>query len=248
MKRRKCNSESIGIDSDDLVDTNSAVKNNQETIRVEIFIPNGEYNSIVHVKTFLNDKVENIINGISQNITLLDQTPKLYLRKATINNKFEKSVHINLTKSFLENNIEIGDFIELRTSSDQTKLLNNSLNQSTISNYENDEMNNNKQIRLNHTKNSIDKHYDNDNDDDEIIEVICKTYITDIHGQIYNKVYAKVYISDTLSKLMADVATLWEGKSGLKFKSGRTVLSSDKTYDDCGLLNGSEITVSGGGR
>jgi hypothetical protein len=53
-------------------------------------------------------------------------------------------------------------------------------------------------------------------------------------------------LADQLCKdLIADVSSLW-GRTGLKFKCGRTVLQGNKTFEEQGVENGAEIVVTGG--
>ena len=79
-----------------------------------------------------------------------------------------------------------------------------------------------------------------------VYEVTCTTRICDADGKAHPTIRALIHPGDICEKFMNDVATLWNRKNGLKFKCGRNVLSSDKTFFDCGVDDGSEIVVTGG--
>lgn len=78
-----------------------------------------------------------------------------------------------------------------------------------------------------------------------ILELICTTRLTEADGNPFRKVRVVVQSHHNASYLMHDISNLW-GKSGLKFKCGRNVLSAEKTYAELGVENESEIVITGG--
>jgi hypothetical protein len=78
-----------------------------------------------------------------------------------------------------------------------------------------------------------------------ILELICSTRLLDEDGNHLRKVRVVVQSHHNTSYLMHDISNLW-GKSGLKFKCGRTVLSADKSYSELGVESESEIAITGG--
>jgi hypothetical protein len=78
-----------------------------------------------------------------------------------------------------------------------------------------------------------------------ILELICSTRLLDEDGNYLRKVRVVVQSHHNTSYLMHDISNLW-GKSGLKFKCGRTVLSADKSYSELGVESESEIAITGG--
>lgn len=79
----------------------------------------------------------------------------------------------------------------------------------------------------------------------DILELICSTRLLDDDGNILRKVRVSVQSHHNTSYLMHDISNLW-GKTGLKFKCGRTVLSADKSYSELGVESESEIAITGG--
>ena len=57
----------------------------------------------------------------------------------------------------------------------------------------------------------------------------------------------KVFVSsqDTCRDMMGEVCDIWE-RNNLKFKCGRITLKEDKTYEEQGVVNGSEIIATVG--
>lgn len=78
-----------------------------------------------------------------------------------------------------------------------------------------------------------------------LIKLTCTTRILDAYGMPIRKLCVVVDSTRTCDSFMKDVGTLW-AKSGLKFKCGRTVLSAEKTFDELGVVNDSEIVITGG--
>ena len=85
-------------------------------------------------------------------------------------------------------------------------------------------------------------------DSGEVLELICSTRIFDNDSDLMSPIRrVRVLVcSEQLCKhLMEDISELW-GRSGLKFKCGRTVLNSDKSFEEQGVENNAEIVVTGG--
>ena len=78
-----------------------------------------------------------------------------------------------------------------------------------------------------------------------ILELICTTRLLEADGNPFRKVRVVVQSHHNTSYLMQDISNLW-GKSGLKFKCGRNVLSADKSYAELGVDSESEIVITGG--
>ena len=78
-----------------------------------------------------------------------------------------------------------------------------------------------------------------------ILELVCTTRLIEADGNPFRKVRVVVQSHHNTSYLMHDISNLW-GKSGLKFKCGRNVLSADKSYAELGVENESEIVITGG--
>jgi hypothetical protein len=83
-----------------------------------------------------------------------------------------------------------------------------------------------------------------DNDAD-VIEVVCSTRLCDTEGLPLRKVRIITRPYQNVGTLMHDIGLLWK-KSGLKFKCGRSVLVADKSYFEQGVENGAEIIITGG--
>jgi hypothetical protein len=45
---------------------------------------------------------------------------------------------------------------------------------------------------------------------------------------------------------MEDISTLWDGRLGLKFKYGRSVLTYERTFRELEIEDEAEIVVTGG--
>ena len=81
-----------------------------------------------------------------------------------------------------------------------------------------------------------------------MLELICTTRIFDNDSSLSSPIrrVRVIVLADQLCRnLIDDVSSLW-GRSGLKFKCGRTVLQGNKTFDEQGVENGAEIVVTGG--
>jgi hypothetical protein len=79
-----------------------------------------------------------------------------------------------------------------------------------------------------------------------ILELMCTTRLLDTDGNPFRRVRVVVQSHHNTNYLMHDISNLWGGKSGLKFKCGRTVLSADKSYAELGVETESEIAITGG--
>lgn len=84
------------------------------------------------------------------------------------------------------------------------------------------------------------------NETGELLQLACTTRIFDSDNIPIRRVRVIVNSNNRCKKLMEDVSSLWGGRTGLKFKCGRTVLNGDRTFDDMGVENNSEIVVTGG--
>jgi hypothetical protein len=83
---------------------------------------------------------------------------------------------------------------------------------------------------------------------EEVLELVCTTRIFDNDATLSSPIrrVRVVVLADQLCRdLIADVSSLW-GRTGLKFKCGRTVLQANKTFEEQGVENGAEIVVTGG--
>lgn len=83
---------------------------------------------------------------------------------------------------------------------------------------------------------------------EEVLELVCTTRIFDQDASLSSPIRrVRVLVcADQLCKdLVEDVSTLW-GRTGLKFKCGRTVLQGNKTFEELGVENNAEIVVTGG--
>jgi hypothetical protein len=83
---------------------------------------------------------------------------------------------------------------------------------------------------------------------EEVLELVCTTRIFDQDSSLSSPIrrVRVIVLADHLCKdLIEDVSTLW-GRSGLKFKCGRTVLQSNKSFEELGVENNAEIVVTGG--
>ena len=83
---------------------------------------------------------------------------------------------------------------------------------------------------------------------EEVLELVCTTRIFDQDTSQSSPIrrVRVIVCSDQLCKdLIQDVSTLW-GRTGLKFKCGRTILQPNKTFEELGVENNTEIVVTGG--
>ena len=78
-----------------------------------------------------------------------------------------------------------------------------------------------------------------------ILELLCTTRLLESDGNAFRKVRVVVQSQHNTSYLMHDISNLW-GKSGLKFKCGRNILTADKSYAELGIESESEIVITGG--
>jgi len=83
------------------------------------------------------------------------------------------------------------------------------------------------------------------NKSNEPIEIICSSRAFESDGSSLKQIRVLVNKFDELKYLMHDISELWD-REGLKFKFGRLALLKGNTYDEIGIENGDEITVSGG--
>jgi hypothetical protein len=78
------------------------------------------------------------------------------------------------------------------------------------------------------------------------IEIICSTRLLDDNGNPLKNVRILSKSFHHCEALINDISSLWN-KSGLKFKCGRTVLHSEKTFEELGITSGRyEVEVTGG--
>lgn len=83
---------------------------------------------------------------------------------------------------------------------------------------------------------------------EEVLELVCTTRIFDNDSTLSSpirRVRVLVCADQLCRDLIHDVSALW-GRSGLKFKCGRTVLQGNKTFEELGVENNAEIVVTGG--
>jgi len=83
---------------------------------------------------------------------------------------------------------------------------------------------------------------------EEVLELVCTTRIFDQDPSLSSPIrrVRVIVCADQLCKdLIEDVSTLW-GRTGLKFKCGRTVLQGNKSFEELGVENNAEIVVTGG--
>lgn len=86
------------------------------------------------------------------------------------------------------------------------------------------------------------------NGSEEVLELVCTTRIFDNDSSLSSsirRVRVLVCAHHLCRDLIHDVSALW-GRTGLKFKCGRTVLQGNKTFEELGVENNSEIVVTGG--
>ena len=208
-----------------MIDTTISDRDSDQQLMLylEVFIPkcllpNQANDSIFHIKSFSNEIFQNVLNVITYTVSLSlnEISPKIFLNK--LKGDSTVCIEIDPYKAFAEYNIEPGDFLELRENSTQNS-------KSVTRAYKN----NNSLAQLN-----------------DVIEIICKTYMSDYNGNPLKKIYVKAYKNDKLEILMHDISKIWGKSSSLKFKFGHNILASSKTFDDYNIMNGSEIIVSGG--
>jgi hypothetical protein len=87
----------------------------------------------------------------------------------------------------------------------------------------------------------------NDDPDDasSTLQLLCTTRLLDANGEPFRPVRVIVHCTHSCSYLMEDLHTLWS-KTALKFRCGRVVLSSDKSYLEMGIEDNAEIIITGG--
>lgn len=88
----------------------------------------------------------------------------------------------------------------------------------------------------------------NQGGNEDVLELICTTRIFDNDSSLSSpirRVRVVVVAAQLCADLISDVSSLW-GRTGLKFKCGRTVLQGGKTFEELGVENGAEIVVTGG--
>mmetsp|Transcript_33881 Transcript_33881/g.34518 ORF Transcript_33881/g.34518 Transcript_33881/m.34518 type:complete len:226 (+) Transcript_33881:124-801(+) len=90
------------------------------------------------------------------------------------------------------------------------------------------------------------KKYDEVNSENiESISVICTTRIIGSNGEILPKLRIIVHSKQECKEMMEAVSNHWN-KVNLKFKLGRIVIREDRTFQEQGIEEGSEIVVTGG--
>lgn len=77
------------------------------------------------------------------------------------------------------------------------------------------------------------------------ISVFCLTRIGATEGCPLKRTKVIVDVHDDCADMMNEISHKW-GKSALKFKFGRTILKSGKTFEEQGIDDGCEIVVTGG--
>jgi len=77
-----------------------------------------------------------------------------------------------------------------------------------------------------------------------LFELVCVTRVG-VEGDSLRKLKVLVQPNHLCYDMIEEVSNFW-GRSGLKFKCGRTVLKPDKTFMEQGVVHGSEIVVTGG--
>jgi hypothetical protein len=87
----------------------------------------------------------------------------------------------------------------------------------------------------------------NDDPDDasSTLQLLCTTRLLDANGEPFRPVRVIVHCTHSCSYLMEDLHTLWS-KTALKFRCGRVVLSSEKSYLELGIEDNAEIIITGG--
>lgn len=86
---------------------------------------------------------------------------------------------------------------------------------------------------------------DNDVDDSGLIELSCVTRICDSYGEPFTNIKVLVHESSLCKNFMQDIGKLWN-KNGLKFKIGRIVLNSEKTFKQMEIKDGMQVKITGG--
>ena len=198
----------------------SNLNKNNEGLDITILLPASILKSNesyhINVKVLETSKLEDIVKVINRSADLSDHNLSYFLTKAD-----NKRTLLDIHKTVLENGIEKNSIIKCRSSRKTLRLSNANEDDSDDSMSESDY---------------------------NIIELSITTRITSETGAkaAYPPIRVRVNAGDTMAHLMEDISVLYEGKIGLKFKYGRSVLSSDKTYSDYYIENGGEIVVTGG--
>ena len=78
-----------------------------------------------------------------------------------------------------------------------------------------------------------------------VLSLICCTRIGALPDEPVKRVKVLVKANKECKELIDEVSSHW-GRSGLKFKCGRIVLKEDKTFEEQGVEDESEIVVTGG--
>jgi hypothetical protein len=94
---------------------------------------------------------------------------------------------------------------------------------------------------------SNDNDIDNDLNENKkgLIELNCVTRICDSYGEPFTNIKVLVQQNGLCKDFMEDIGTLWN-KNGLKFKIGRIVLNSNKTFKQMEIKDGMEVKITGG--
>ena len=193
---------------------------NSDCLDITIILPASilKSNESYHIslKVLETSKLEDIVKVINHSADLSDHNLSFFLSKDD-----NKRILLDIHKTVLDNGIENGSIIKCRSSRKALRLSNANEDDSDDSMSESDY---------------------------NIIELSVTTRISSETGAkvAYPPIRVRVNAGDTLAHMMEDISVLYEGKTGLKFKYGRSVLSPDKTYSDYYIENGSEIVVTGG--
>lgn len=81
-------------------------------------------------------------------------------------------------------------------------------------------------------------------DTDEDLTIICYTRIFEADGMPMKRLKILVKRQQSCAHLLEDVSKLWN-RDNLKFRYGRHVLTSDKTFADVGMVDMGEVLVTG---
>lgn len=202
---------------------NDNIANLNGELNLQIIVPEGlstrynENDCKIDVKINENQLLDNMSRGILRALDCPDTSHALILIRDN------GSLLMESSKTLKENNIQNNDCLQFRSAKKSRRL-------------------------LSHGRNfpSSDISHDGNDLSENFIEIICTTRITDSQGNIYPPVRVHISPTQTCKAMMDDVSTLWDGRSGLKFKCGRNVLTAEKRFEDVGVEFGSEIVVTGG--
>lgn len=81
-------------------------------------------------------------------------------------------------------------------------------------------------------------------DSEEDLTVVCYTRIFEADGIPMKKLKVQVKASQTCGNLIEDICRIWN-RDNLKFRYGRHVLTSEKTFEDVGMHDFGEVLVTG---